>query len=314
MSKLSLLVYLNASSDASTSNNPSLSNFKWTRSVDGIPVDNPLSQQISLYPGESRSLFSGTRTLLGDGTTNYSIALKPLSSNTYVLTATSGTLPNYRTPRATGASATTAVTVTINGPLATFTSTAGTPFNFASVQIGDFVRIGNLFNQLNQGEYQIIAKNSTSFTIENESASAEGPIVLGSGFATQVQIYSAAGVQVGDTLVISGGFSLATQGSYQVTGVAAEYVEFYSTDVLPAESGILTTGIAIYSAAKSLVYIECDQKATITINGSQTVNMEPLIINGSSQPGIFMVHSTVYSLSIQNTSLSPSNVFLASAE
>lgn len=314
MSKLNFLVYLNTSSDPSSSNNPSLNNFKWTREITGIPASNPISQALPLAPGESKTLFSGTRTLSGDGSTVYSIAPKPLSSNTYIFSATSGTLPNFRTPRSTGADATTAVTVTLNGPLVTFTSTAGTPFNLAAVQVGDFARIGNLFNQLNQGEYQILAKTSTSFTVENFTAVAEGPIVLGAGFAAQVQIYSAAGVQAGDTLVISGGFSLVTQGSYKITAVAANYLEFYFTDILPAESGIMTTAIAVYSAAKSLVYIECDQKATITINGSQTMNMEPLVVNDFVQPGVFMVHSTIYSLSIQNNSLETANAFLATVE
>lgn len=314
MSKLSLLVYLNAISDANSSNNASLNNFRWTRDISGIPVNNPTSHVRSLAPGENHTLFSGTRTLSGDGTTVYSLALKPLSSNNYIITATSGTMPNFRTPRSTGADATTAITITLNGPLATFTSTAGTPLNMAAVQVGDFVRIGNLFNQLSQGEYQILAKTATSFTVDNPDAAAEGPIVLGSGFATQIQIYSAAGVQVGDTFVISGGFSLVTQGSYQVTDVTANTLEFYSTEVLPPETGIMTTALAVYSSAKTLVYIECDQKTTITINGTQNVNVEPLIINNSTQPGLFMVHATVWSLSVQNNSINPSNLFVATVE
>lgn len=314
MSKLSFLVFLNAYSDSNASNAPSLSNFKWNRNIDGIPASNPISEAFSLAPNESKTLFSGVRTLGQDGTTQYNISLKPLSSSTYLLTAVSGTLPNFRTPRSTGADATTQVTVTLNGPLAIFTSTGGTLFNLAAVQIGDYVRIGDLFNQLSQGEYKIIAKTTTSFTVENTSAAAEGPITLGSGFANQIQIYSAAGVQINDTLVISGGFSLATQGSYKITSVAANYLEFYSTDALPTESNIQTQAIAIYSSAKTLVYLECGQKATITINGNQTMNMEPFIINSSVQPGVFMVHSTVYSLAVQNTSLDPSSLFLATVE
>lgn len=314
MSKLNLLVYLNAYSDPNSSNNPSLGNFRWSRDIAGIPASNAISQEVPLAPGESKSLFSGVRTLASDGTTIWSIALKALSSNTYVLSATSGTLPNFRIPRSIGSDATTAVTVTLNGPIATFTSTGGTPFNLAAVQVGDFVRIGNLFNQLSQGEWKIIAKTGTSFTVENPSASAEGPIVLGAGFASQVAIYSAAGVQVGDTLVISAGFSLVTQGSYKVTAVAANYLEFYSTKVLPQESGIQTTGINLYSAAKSLVYIECSQKSILTINGSQSVKVEPLIVNDFAQPGVFLVHATIYSLSIQNDSTDPSDIVMLSVE
>jgi hypothetical protein len=198
--------------------------------------------------------------------------------------------------------------------LAIFSSTGGTAFNFAAIQVGDMVRIGDLFNQLSRGEYKVIAKTATSFTVENPSAAAEGPITLGVDFAEQIQIYSAAGVQAGDTLVISGGFSVATQGSYKITSVAANFIEFYSTDALPIESDIQTQAIAVYSSAKSLVYIECDQKATITINGDQTMKMEPIVINDSVQPGVFMVHATVYSLDIQSNSLDSANVFLATVE
>lgn len=314
MSKANLLVFLNTYSDSNSSNNPSLSNFKWARNINAIPAANPISEGITLAPGESRVLFDGTRTISQDNTTNYKIELKPLSSNTYILSAVSGTLPNFRTPRSTGADATTQVTVTRNGPLATFTSTGGTPFNFAAVQVGDYVRIGDQFNQLSQGEYKILAKTTTSFTIENTAASAEGPITLGSTFADQIQIYSAAGVQVGDILVISQGFSVVTRGSYKVTSVGANFVEFYSTAVLPEEDNIQTTGIAFYSSAKNLVYLETNQKSSVLINGTDVSKIEPFIINDSTQPGVFMLKSTIFSLEVQNTSTDTALLFLATIE
>ena len=205
MPNLNFLVFLNTYSDANSSNAPSLSNFKWDRELKGLPVNNPASLAFSLAPGETKTLFDGSRTLDQDGTTQYSIALKALSSNTYVLTNVSGTAPNFRTPRSPGADATTQITATANGPLRTFTSTGGTALALISggVVVGDYVGLGNLFNQLNQGEYKILALTATSFTVENELGVAEGPNTLGAGFASQLQIYSAAGVQVGDTLIIS---------------------------------------------------------------------------------------------------------------
>ena len=79
MSKLNLLVYLSACSDSSASNSPSLSNFRWTREISGIPASNPISEAFSLSPGEIKSLFSGARTLAADLTTRYGISLKPLN-------------------------------------------------------------------------------------------------------------------------------------------------------------------------------------------------------------------------------------------
>lgn len=316
MPNMNFLVFLNTYSDQHSSNNPSLNNFKWDREINGLPVSNPLSQAFTLAPGESKTLFNGTRTLAQDNTTQYSLTLVPLSANTYQLSAVGGALPNFRTPRTPGSDATTQITVTQNGPLLTFASTGGTPLALISggAVVGDYVRLGNLFNPLNQGEQKILALTATSFTVANEIGTPEGPITLGSGFATQLQIYSAAGVQVGDTLVISGGFSSVTQNSYVVTSVAANYLQFYTTDVLPLEGPITTQAVAVYSSAKRLVYLETDQKCTVVTNGANNCPVSPFIINNSVKPGIFMNTSTIFSLTVVNNSTDPASLFLASAE
>lgn len=291
-----------------------MSNFKWVRSINGISSTEPISESITLAPGESKTLFNGTRTISHDNTTVYDLTLKPLSSNTYLLEYVSGTLPNFRTPRNIATDATSQVTVTKNGPLTIFTATGGTLFSTTAIQVGDYVRIGSLFNSLSQGEYKILAKTSTSFTVENSGSVAEGPITLGVGFADQIQVYSAAGVQINDTLIISGGFSLVTQGSYKITSVGAQFIEFYSTAVLPQETGIQTDSFNIYDSAKNFIYLETDQKLSLTLNGSLISNIEPFIIGSAKQPGLFMLKSTIYSASITNQSTESANVFCASIE
>jgi hypothetical protein len=400
MSKLNLLVFLNSYEDHHPSNDPSRSNFKWDRGINGLLVSNPLSNEFDLAPGASQILFNGSRTLTQDGTTEYSTTQVPLSTQTYQLNWVGGANPTFRTARTTGADATTQVTVTQNGPLLTFSAPAvvgvaafftgqvagmttsvtitantvgtignsviltgdgtssittliatwntdnpsnqitlssgdgtqipssgaiiqltggvnsATAFNLVSggVVIGDNVLIGNEFNTLNQGTFTVIAVTPTSFSVANETGVAEGPILLSSSFASQVQIYSAAGVQIGDTLVISGGFSVVTQGSYKVTAVTANYVQFYTTAVLPVEGPVTTEAIAFYSAAKQLVYLEASQNCTVTVNGSSACQISPFVINNFTKPGIFMNTSTIYSLSVTNNSLNPAKVFLASAE
>jgi hypothetical protein len=180
--------------------------------------------------------------------------------------------------------------------------------------IGDSVRIGTLFNVLNQGEWKVIAKAANSFTVENEVGVNEGPITLTSDFANQIQAYSSTGVQKGDTIVIQSGFSPVTWGSYDVTDVTANYVEFYSTDVLPTESNITSTDLAIYSSAKNLVYLESDQNTALQINGNQVATVQPFVINNATQPGVFMLKSTIWNLTITNSSLNTANVFVASVE
>lgn len=313
MAKFNLSIYLNSYQDSNPSNNPDLSNFRWNRVISALCAGNPVSISETLAPGETKTFFNGIRSLAQDGTTEYDIAVKPLSSNTYTLKASAGTLPNFRTPRATSADATTQVTVTKNGPLVTFTSTGGTAFNLAAVVVGDYARIGNLFATGNQKALKIVAKTATSFSVENKSGVAEGPITLGSGFADQVQIYSAAGVQIGDTLVIDAGFSLIDFGSYKVTDVSANSLEFYSTALLPDESGV-QTNVKIYSDAKQFVYVESNKKCSLNINSAAAGSIEPFQGCASGEPGVFMRKSTMYSMSVTNDSTDPANIFIAMIE
>lgn len=397
MQNFNFFIYLNTNSDANSSNNPSLSNFKWSRNLNSILVNDSESLSFSLAPGETKSIFSGVRTLAQDNTTQYSISLVPGTSNIYKLAWSGGTAPAFRTKRSPGADATTAVNVTQNGPLLTFSSapstfasfsgqvagmttnivitadnagsggnsvaltfdgstsinaaisawnianpsntitlTSGdgsqipnnleeidlsggitrTQFNLISggVQVGDQVLVGNLFNPMNQGIWKILAVSSTSFTIENEVGAVEGPITLGSGFASQIDIFSMAGVQAGDTLVISGGFSLVSQGSYQVVLVTDGYIQFYSTASLPQESNIMTQAVAIYSAAKQLIYLETDQPVNALLNGSVNNKIEPFVVSNSVQPGMLLLKSTTYSLSVTNNGTNTANLFFAGVE
>jgi hypothetical protein len=401
MSKFGFSVYLNAYEDAIPSNNPGMNNFKWNRSLTGQIVDNPVSVATSLSPMETRSFFSGIRTLAQDGTTVYSLTLLPLSTNTYVLSAVGGTLPNFRIPRSIGVDATTKATLSLNGPVMTLSApsssastanfvgtiagmttpvtitalTAGavgnvtipadgtstinqlivnfnnssppsqvvlqagddtqiptlgasfiltggadavTGITTSSIVIGDYVQLGSNFNILNQGNWQIISKTSNSVSFVNEGGANEGPITLGSGFASQLNVFSADGVQIGDTLVISGGFSPVTQGAYKVTQVAANSLQFYMTGPLPLESNIMTEAISIYSRAKSFIYLEAASEVNVIINGTETINVKPFIVPGilaaTTQPGVLMLNSIIYSLSIQNVGSASNDVFFAAVE
>ena len=396
MSKLNFLLLLNAYSDSRSSNSPQKQNFKWTKELNSFPVLNPISESISLAPGQSISLISGVRALNQDNTTEYSIAPVSGSTTQYRLSWVTGTAPNFRTPRSIGADATTEVSVSVNGPVATFdgsavgtvaayfsgtlggmttpvtivadnlgtagnsinialdgfsdvntliagwntdnpdatvTLTSGdgtqiatggsfqfangedsTPFNLGGVSVGDNVIIGNNFNQLNRGQFSIISLTNTTFSVVNASAVNEGPIILGSGYSDQVQVFSAAGVQVGDTIKISGGFSPVSWGSYEILQVSAESLVFSSVNALPTEGPITTQAIAIYSDAKQLVYVECDQPCILTINGVATDAIEPFISGSSSSPGVFLRKSTIYSMSIANSSINTANIFFACCE
>lgn len=320
MGTLKTLIFLNAYEDSSSSgscsggNQPNKQNFRWTRETTNIGISSALSETFQIAPNATQTLFSGTRTLTQDGTTQYSLALAAFQTSIYQLTNTGGAVPTFRTLRAIGTDATTQVTTSINGTVLTCTFTGGTMPSLGSVLPGDQVLIGNAFNQLNQGIFTIISTTSTSISIVNGTGYIEGPITLGSGFANQLRIFSADGVQIGDTLVISSGFSPVSWNSYSVTQVTDYYLQFSYTGVLPTQSAI-TTEVAVYSMAKTTVYVEADQNCEIFLNGANSGPiLTPLVSNGKIYPGLFLLNSTVYSLSMTNNGITPANVTLLSAE
>lgn len=314
MGNLKSLVFLNAYEDTNTSNQAQHQNFRWTREITNASISNALSETFQIAPGATQVLFSGTRTLTQDGTTRYDLSLAPLSTSIYQLSYASGTAPGFRTLRTIGTDATSQITTSINGPVLTLTFSGGTLPSLGTVLVGDQILIGDDFNELNQGIFSIISLNTTSISIANPSGYVEGPITLGSDFSTQLRIFSGTGVQINDTLVITSGFSPVSWNSYTITQVTDYYVQFSYAGALPQESNILTQ-VAVYSMAKSFVYLETDQNLKILINGSSSGPVvQPLISNGRPYPGQFMLSSDTYSLSVVNTSVTPSNVTLLSTE
>lgn len=322
MATLKSLVFLQAYegspsySGCGSSNSPNKSNFKWTRE-NQVSISSALSETFQIAPGESQTLFSGSVSLTQDNTTRYSLGLATFQTSIYQLTNTSGTAPTFRTLRVIGTDATTQVTTSVNGPILTYTFTGGTLPSLTSVQVGDNVLIGSDFNQLNQGStgiWQIVSKTSTSFSVVNTLGYVEGPITLGSGYANQLRIFSAAGVQIGDTLVISSGFSPVSWNSYQITKVVDNYLQFSFLGLLPSENNILSE-VAVYSMAKKMVYMESDQSLTVTLNnGNAGPTIVPIVSNGSVFPGMFLLNGNVYSLSVMNNSINVANVTLLSSE
>lgn len=315
MSKFNILVSLQSYKDTNPTNNPSMSHFKWSREQQGLSSEKPISQELSLAPAESKLIFDGSRTLTHDGTTQYSLTKKPLISNTYILKNVAGTATNFRTPRTSGADATTQVTVSKNGTLVTLTSTAGTALSLISggVIVGDLVSLGSGLNSLNQGVFKILSLTATSLSLENVSGAAE-VVVLGASFASNLEIFSSSGVQVGDTVKISGGFSPVSRESFEITAVFSNRIEIFSSKTLPEETNILTNAINIYSAAKKFIYIESSDHLTLTINGTSQVTIEPFVETSGNKPGMYFQKSTIWSLSCNNDSINTATIYVAAIE
>lgn len=309
--KLNLLVYLNAYRDANSTNNPSMSQFKWQREMNGLAAEKPQSVEFCLTPGETKTLFSGVRALASDLTTEYDIYLK--AGGTYVLEHVGGTAPSFRTLRTIGSDATTQVQVTKSANITTFTSIAGTLFDFTPVAVGDEVLIGQAFNASNRGRFKVLAKTTTSISVENSSSVAE-TVTLGLDFENEFRVYSAAGVQKGDKISLGAGFSLVSQNTYEVTAVQDNLIEFFFTGSLPDQSGLLAPTVVIYSSAKKLVYLESDKKISTLVNGSPESDLEPVVSGSSSTPGILLKTSVIYSFEITNESSEIATLYFVSVE
>jgi hypothetical protein len=313
MSKLNLLLSLNAYEDSSPSNHPSKSVVKWVSDLQGIEISEPNSQVVNLQPGQTLSLFSGAISTLADNTTSYDVALRAGSTTLYDLKHNDGTAPGFRTARSLGGAADTEVTVTKNGTTLTFTQTGGTAWALTGVQVGDEVRIQNIFNILNRGKSKVIASTSTSFTIENASGQAEGPIVLGAGFANDVQIYSATGVQIGNKVKIDSGFSSVSFGTYDILDVGVDFISFSSTKALPAQTDVISN-IQIFDNFKKFLFIESNKKISLTIDGTANGTVDPFQVGVNKRPGIYMRNSAMYSASIKNESAEVASVSFVTAE
>lgn len=325
MATLNLLQSILAFDDpgTSTNSNPSQRICDYSRQFFGISVANAESQKFTVPANSSLTLFDGTRTTTIAGGTVFDLVSPSIS--TYRLNYVSGTTPGFRTSRTLSTDATTAFNVTINNnALVTLSYASGTAPNFTSVLVGDTLYISNTspFNVLNTGYFIIVSKTATSISFQNPNAVAESGIALGASFASKFLIYSSDNIQVGDTLVISAGFSPVTQGAYEVTAVAPTFVEFISTTPLPLETGITpgSTGIVFYSQAKFIIYIEANQNCSLRLNAetSNNVNIEPLTFDTASSVGIRGIFSkignTYKAILVNRSTVNPATVFIFTAE
>ncbi len=308
MSQLNLLISLLMFDDTKQTNDPQMVHVDWTRNVRNLPVDNPSDKKEILAPGESITLLNGVVSTSIDGTTQFDLSLT--SGSTYRIAYDgNGTAPVFRIERTLATDATSEITITKNNnATTTLTATGGTVADFSTTVVGDELRLGAAFNVANQGNFQIIASSATSVTIKKADSVAE-VVILGATFAADLRTYSAAGVQVGDQVSISGGFSLATQDTYGITDVAPDFIEFVSTEAIPEENDIIpNTGLTIFSDAKSLIYIESDKKALVKINGDAGQLIEPKVAGSATVPGIYLKIGTAFQLEIENTSLDPATI------
>lgn len=324
MAILNLQINTIAYLDQKTSNNPSLRAFDLGVKLLGQPIDRPRSEMFSVAPGETRTIFNGTRTTAIDGTTAFDISQPDLATpNLYRFSRSSGTFPVFRTDRIPAVDNTTVLAITVNGPLMKLTHTGGTALDTTNIIVGDVLKIenGSGLNPANLGRFTILSKTSNSITVENLNATAESATIID---FNKFLVYSNGGsnnqIQINDKVIISAGFSPAIWGTYTITEITPLYFEILvsTPNGLPIETGILpgTAGLVFYSSAKKFVLIAAQQKCSVRHNADTLDNnlLEPIEVNNPEKPAIYIKQGTSYALTIKNLSLETLNLIVATAE
>lgn len=309
--------------DATATNNPQQRYVDWRRNLSNVVVKNPLDTQYIIPPNTSQVLFNGSRTTTIDNTTVFSIALNPINSNVYRFTWTGGTAPGFRTDRGLTLSGDTATIAVNNNATVTLTIVTN---NFNAVQIGDTVwiptaatgdaSVSSPFNVQNGGAWQVIGKASggTPKTITMVrpagtffSAVAETQTITSNN---QLLAFSSSGVQLGDSLEISSGFSPVTQTNFTVSNVTSQWVEVTTSLNYPLETGIQPTnsGMTFYLGNKKFKRVEVDQPAIVRLNGDvgnstiKGLRLDPLIVADQNNIGYFEALGTCWALEVVNRS------------
>ncbi len=300
--------------DSTQNSNPLRRYFDWVRSSKGVLVSNPSDVPYSLTAGETQLLFSGVRTLSLSGSVNFSLLQSTLSAFNYVLTAPSVAV--FRTERVMTFSGTHTITATVNtnGTLL-LTANGETPFGAALA--GDAVFIPGVstgdgagpFDELNVGYWVIVQATSGTLLLKRPV----GLSFVGVGQTTtnvavgQLQVFSSAGVQPGDSVALSGAF-LPVSGTFQVLSVTAHRVIFSSTEPLATFGSVSATSsdLQVYSKKKSWIWVEADQPCTLIVNGLTYAPLKPKVPGDKEKVATFHMDGDVFSLSATNLSTSSS--------
>jgi hypothetical protein len=331
MALLNFLVKLTAYGDPSPTQNPTQRFVDWTRLLSGLQVGPAGSQSYVIPASSSLSIFSGIRPTTIDGTTVFSLfSVAALSPSRYRFQWDGGgTNPTLRTDRNLLWSSELATVNVLANQSATITVSGGLGHDFTGVQVGDNLYLpgpvtddgSSPFSPLNQGFWLVIGILSSTEIVVTRlpgqpfSAANEAVTLSSAGF---IQAYSAAGVQVGDSLNVSAGFSAPALQTYSVLAVTSTYVDVLSTIPLAENDNILpgAAGMIFYSQGKSLVYVEMDQQGLVQANGDSgtSQNLAPILAGDPTQPGLYLRRGLTYSLTLVNNAQVSANAVVITVD
>jgi hypothetical protein len=310
--------------ESAPTSHPSRVYVDWTRNTSGVEVSNPDSKAFRVLPGESKTLFSGIRDTEVANDTEFDLELNTAKSGTYRMLFADGTEPEFRTDRGFAGSGI-AFTLTVNNNATLEVAIASGDFN---ASVGDSVFIpgastgdaASSFSELNVGFWVVIAESARLLVLQRpvgeDFVGVSESVTPG---ADEFYVFSATGVQVGDSMEVSAGFSSVTRQTFEVTSVTPLWVEFVSTQPLPLESDVTptATGLVFYSDCKRYLRLECDQEAAVRLNGDtgNSNRLSPRVPGDAKQVAHFEKWGPVWEMVVVNRSATATmNVNLLTVE
>ena len=328
-SYLNLTTKLLAYGDRTSTSNPRLRYFDFTRENSGAVVRNPRSESFSIDPGATETIFNGVRTTTLVGSSAFSVALSTVDSSTYRFTWTGGTNPTFRTDRALTLNANTVTFAVLANNTVSVSVPSDATSDFSGVVAGDSIFIPHTttgdsaspFSVLNAGFWVVLgvtdSKHISLIRPSTQLFEAVSEVVLLTS-NSQLQAYSASGVQIGDKVDISLNFSSSTLKTFEVASVTSSFFEVVSTVPLAPETGITPTaaGMIFYTDSKTFVYVETDQEAAIRCNGStdNSQRVSPVEAGNPEKPGSYLKYGPTWSLVVVNRATTTMNVTVLHAE
>jgi len=311
-------------SDVNPSQSPKQRNFDFLSSVTGLSVTNPISETISVLPGETVLLQSTARTISSSlAASEFSISLPKSGTDLVRLRWTGvGSSPNFRINRSIAHSALTTYSASRMSPSASQITLNGGGVNLSAVLPGDIMYLqesdSGLSSPLNPSSigrgYVVLSKTSNSVIVrDNGMIGDENGIVLGSLFDSVIRFFSADGVQIGDKLRVAQSSAFNSENKckdFQVMDVTDRDVIFYNPQIIPETvlAGI-NTPFLFYSRLINFVTIESDSTIYLSFDGS---NNEFPVINGNAGSALFATTTNLVNISATNKNSEPATVSVQS--
>lgn len=311
-------------SDANPSQSPKQRNFDFLSSTTGLIVSNPISETISILPGQTVLLQSTSRTINPNlAASEFSISLPKSGTDLARLRWTgTGPQPGFRANRSINHSTSTTYSAARMSPSASQITLSGGGVNLVNVGQGDIMYLqetdSSFSSPLNPASigrgYVVLSKSGNSVIVrDNGMIGDETGIALGASFDSVIRFFSAEGVQIGDKLRVAQSSAFNSENKlkdFQIIDVTDRDIIFYNPQIIPETTVCgVNTPFLFYSRLINFVAIEADNTIYLSFDGS---NNEFPVINGNTGSALFATTTNLVNISATNKNSEPVTVSVQS--